>query len=65
VTTVASARSITVHCQFTCPDAKTLLVRDVNGKVRFLGGILRATYDFAKKTAHVAYENFGAPDHRP
>jgi len=65
VTTVAGATSITVHCQFTSPDAKPLLARDVNGKVRFFGGNLRATYDFAKKAAHVAHENFAAPDHRP
>jgi hypothetical protein len=65
VTTVAGATSITVHCQFTSPDANPLLARDVNGKVRFLGGNLRATYDFAKKAARVAHENFAAPDHRP
>jgi len=65
VTTVAGATSITVHCQFTSPDAKPLLARDVNGKVRFFGGNLRATYDFAKKAAHVAHENFTTPSHRP
>jgi len=65
VTTVAGATSITVHCQFTGPDAKPILARDVNGKVRFFGGNLKATYDFAKKAAHVAHENFAAPDHRP
>lgn len=65
VTTVAGATSITVHCQFTSPDATPLLARDVNGKVRFFGGNVRATYDFAKKAAHVAHENFAAPDHRP
>jgi hypothetical protein len=65
VTTVAGATSITVHCQFTGPDAKPLLARDVSGKVRFFGGNLRATYDFAKKATHVADENFAAPDHRP
>jgi hypothetical protein len=65
VTTVAGATSITVHCQFTSLDAKPLLARDVNGEVRFFGGNLRATYDFAKKAAHVAHENFAAPDHRP
>jgi hypothetical protein len=65
VTTVAGTTSITVHCQFTSLDAKPLLARDVNGKVRFFGGNLRATYDFAKKAAHVAHENFAAPDRRP
>jgi len=49
VTTVAGATSITVHCQFTGPDAKPILARDVHGKVRFFGGNLKATYDFAKR----------------
>ncbi len=64
VTTVAGATSITVHCQFTSPDAKPLLARDVNGKVRFFGGNLKATYDFAKKAAHTAHENFSSPDRK-
>src|SRR5467141_3984517 len=61
VTTVSGATSITVHCQFTRPDGTSVLERDVNGKVRFLGGNLRATYDFAKKAANVAHENFSSP----
>src|SRR5258706_6451776 len=61
VTTVSGATSITVHCQFTRPDGTSLLERDVNGKVRFFGGNLRATYDFAKKAANVAHENFSSP----
>ena len=61
VTTVSGATSITVHCQFTSPDGTSLLERDVNGKVRFFGGNLKATYDFAKKAAHVANENFSTP----
>jgi len=64
VTTVAGATSITVHCQFTSPDAKPLLARDVNGKVRFFGGNLKATYDFAKKAAHAVHENFSSPDRK-
>jgi hypothetical protein len=36
----------------------SLLEKDVNAKVRFFGGNLRAIYDFAKKAAHVANENF-------
>src|SRR6202040_3772351 len=63
VTTVAGATSITVHCQFSSPDGTPLLERDVNGKVRFFGGNLQATYDFAKKAARVAHENFSSPDH--
>jgi hypothetical protein len=58
VTTVAGATSINVHCAFTSKDGKLLLERDIKGNVRFFGGNLRATYDFAKKTAQVAHENF-------
>ena len=60
VTTVAGATSITVHCQFTNAGGQPLLAQDVNGKVRFFGGNLRATYDFAKKAARVAEKNFSA-----
>jgi hypothetical protein len=58
VTTVAGATSITIHCVFSDKDGKTLLESDVKGNVRFFGGNLRATYDFAKKTAQIAHENF-------
>ena len=61
VTTVSGATSITVHCQFTSSDGTSLVAQDVNGKVRFFGGNLKATYDFAKKAAHVANENFSTP----
>src|SRR6266852_579936 len=62
VTTVAGATSVSVHCQFTSPDRSTLLERDANGKVRFFGGNLKATYDFAKKDAHITDENFSSAD---
>jgi hypothetical protein len=62
VTTVAGATSITIHCQFTSPEGTSLLERDVNGKVRFFGGNLKATYDFAKRAARVAHENISSPD---
>lgn len=62
VTTVAGVTSITVHCRFTKPDGTLLLERDVNSKVRFFGGNLRATYDFAKKAAKVTNENFSPAD---
>lgn len=58
VTTVAGATSITIHCSFTRPDGQVLLERDVAGKVRFFGGNLRATYDFAKKAADITQQNF-------
>ena len=64
VTTVAGATSITIHCEFNNPDGKVLLEKDVNGKVRFFGGNLRATYDFAKKTARVAHDNFNSSVHK-
>jgi hypothetical protein len=57
VTTVAGATSIKVHCQFTTAAGQTVLERDVNGKVRFFGGNLRVTYDFAKKAADITDEN--------
>jgi hypothetical protein len=60
VTTVAGKTSIDVHCQFTDKDGKSVLESDVNGKVRFLGGNLRATLDFAKKGAKLAHDNFAA-----
>jgi hypothetical protein len=60
VTTVVGATSITVHCLFTDASGNTLLERDVNGKVRFFGGNLKATNDFAKKATHVASENFSS-----
>jgi len=58
VTTVAGATSITIHCKFTKPDGTVLLESDVNGKVRFFGGNLRATHDFAKKAARLTSKNF-------
>jgi hypothetical protein len=58
VTTVAGATKITIHCQFIDKSGKPVLERDITGKVRFFGGNLRATYDFAKKGAKVVEENF-------
>jgi hypothetical protein len=58
VTTVSGATSITIHCQFVDRSGAVKLERDITGKVRFLGGNLRATYDFAKKVAKVVDESF-------
>jgi hypothetical protein len=58
VTTVEGATSIKVHCAFTDKDGKTLLEQDITGNVRFFGANMRATYDFAKKAAQVARDNF-------
>lgn len=60
VTTVAGKTSIDIHCQFTDKDGKTVLERDLTGKVMFFGGSLRATLDFAKKAAKLAHDNFSA-----
>jgi hypothetical protein len=60
VTTVAGATSMTLRCEFMDKDGNSLLTRDITGKVRFFGGNLKATYDFAKKTATVAEENFSS-----
>ena len=60
VTTVAGATSITLRCEFNDKGGNTLLERDITGNVRFFGGNLKATYDFAKKAANVAAENFSA-----
>lgn len=58
VTTVAGATSITLLCQFRDQAGKSLVERKIEGKVRFFGGNLKATYDFAKKAANLAEENF-------
>jgi hypothetical protein len=60
VTTVSGKTSIDIHCQFTDKDGKSVLERDLNGKVQFFGGNLRATLDFAKKAAKLAHDNFVA-----
>jgi len=60
VTTVAGATSITLRCEFKDKVGNSLLERDIAGKVPFFGGNLKATYDFAKKAANVAAENFSA-----
>jgi hypothetical protein len=62
VTTVAGATSITIHCQFTDSQGKVLLERDIKGKVRFFGGNLKATYDFAKKATTLTRANFSATE---
>jgi hypothetical protein len=58
VLTVAGSTQIKVHCQFVDKTGNPELESDVTGKVRFMGGNLRATYDFAKKVSHVVSNNF-------
>jgi hypothetical protein len=58
VTTVAGATQIKVHCVITDKAGKSELEQDVTGNVRFIGGNLRATFDFAKKVAQIVVTNF-------
>ena len=58
VITVAGATSIKVKVQLTSREGKVLLEKDVEGKVRFYGENLRATYDLAKKVAGVVKQSF-------
>jgi hypothetical protein len=57
-TTVSGATSIKVHCLFTDKTGRSELAQDVTGEVRFMGGNLRATLDFAKKVAKIVVNNF-------
>ena len=58
VITVAGATSIKVRLQFVTRDGKIPIEKEVDGKVRFYGENLRATYDLAKKVAAVVNESF-------
>lgn len=53
VTTVSGATSIKMGLRLQTRDGQVVIDRSVEGKVRFLGENLRATYDFAKKAAKV------------
>lgn len=53
VTTVGGWTSIKLKLQFVDRAGKVLLEREAEGKVRFMGGNLQATYDFAKKVAEI------------
>lgn len=56
VTTVAGTTSIRVRVEIATRDGHRLLDRDVEGKVRFLGENLRATYNFSKNVARIIHE---------
>jgi hypothetical protein len=58
VTTVAGATSVDMGVQVTSRDGKALVYRDVEGKVRFFGGNLRATNDFSKKVTEILKQSF-------
>ena len=53
VTTVAGATTIKTNVQVVTRDGRTVVNRQVEGKVRFFGENLNATGDFAKKTAEM------------
>ena len=58
VTTVSGSTQLTLAVHITDHAGQTLVDRDVQGKVRFMGENLRATYDFSKKVANIVRESF-------
>ena len=58
VTTVAGSTSIKIKLTFSDKSGKVLMEKEIEGKVRFFGENLRATYDLAKKVAAVVNESF-------
>jgi len=56
VTTVTGSTKMTLNVHITDHAGQTLVDRDVQGKVRFLGENLRATYDFSKKVAKIVQD---------
>ena len=58
VTTVTGSTSLTLKVHITDHAGQTLVDRDVQGKVHFLGENLRATYDFSKKVATIVRDTF-------
>jgi hypothetical protein len=57
VTTFTGFTSMTLNVHITDHAEQPLVDRDVQGKVRFLGENLRATYDFSKKVAKIVQES--------
>lgn len=58
VTTVTGSTSLILNVHITDHAGKPIVDRDVQGKVRFLGENLRATYDFSKKVANIVRDTF-------
>jgi hypothetical protein len=58
VTTVGGWTSIKLKAQFVDRSGKVVLEKEAEGKVRFMGGNLNATYDFAKKISAIIDESF-------
>jgi hypothetical protein len=61
VTTVTGKTSINVKMQVEGRDGHVLLDQDLQGKVRFFGGNLRATFDLSKKVAKIVTQNLQTP----
>jgi len=61
VTTVAGKTSIKVHIEVVKGDGTVLAQKDVEGKVRFFGENMRATFDLSKAIAKALKENFKKP----
>jgi hypothetical protein len=51
-----------VHYRFHRQPRQGIAGADINGYVRFFGGNLKATYDFAKKAATLTRQNFSATE---
>jgi len=58
VTTVAGATSLTLNVHIADHAGQSIVDRDVQGKVRFMGENLGATYDFSKKVANIIRDTF-------
>jgi hypothetical protein len=58
ITTVLGATKVAVNAMVTGGDGKSLLDRDVQGKVRFFGENLGVTNDLAKRIAKVLRQSF-------
>ncbi len=58
VTTVGGWTSIKLKVQIVDHNGKTLVDREVTGRVRFMGDNRNATYDFSKKVAGIIRESF-------
>jgi len=61
VTTVAGKTSIKVHVEVVKADGSVLAQKDLEGKVRFFGENMRATFDLSKSIAKALKENFEKP----
>jgi hypothetical protein len=61
VITVAGKTSIKIHMEVVNQEGKVLLEKDLEGKVRFFGENMRATFDVAKAIARALRDNFQKP----